>query len=505
MIISQYLLESAKKFPDKEALLYGSEKFTYKTLNNAMMSLAGFLVANGLKKEDRVAVFLDNSYEAVVSVFGILQSGGTLVLIHPATPVERMGYILHNCQPRFLIAPSSKLDQIVDAEKACTTFPKHIFIGNGNIPTSAFRFDIALQSKQINDKYMVSDEDLAVIVYTSGSTGKPKGVMLTHRNFDVVTDAVSEYLENTSDDIILDFLPLSITYGLLQLLVTFRTGGILVLEKGFGFPYEIIKKIKEAKITGFAGAPTVYSIITQLNLEGETFPALRYITNAAAAMPYSFIPKLRKIFPTTKIYLMHGLTECLRTTYLPPDEIETRSTSVGRGMKYVRLSIEDENGNSLSSGQVGELCVRGPNIMRGYWNDPDGTAKVLRRDKTTGEIVLRSGDLFTVNDEGYFYFVSRSDDVIKSRGRKVSPVEVENVIYLCDDVFEVRVIGIPDTLLGQAVKAEIVLKKGALITVDQIKAHCKKHLEDFQIPQKIEFVQSLPKTAGGKIKRTTEQ
>ena len=504
MIISQYLAESAKKFPDKEALMCGSEKFTYRTLNNAMMSLAGFLVANGLKKEDRVAVFLDNSYEAVVSIFGILQAGGTLVLIHPSTPAERMGYILQNCEPRFLVAPSSKLSQIVDAEEVCTTIPTHIYTGNNDIPISAFRFDIACQSKPINDKNIVSDEDLAVIVYTSGSTGKPKGVMLTHRNFDVVTDAVSEYLENTSDDIILDFLPLSITYGLLQLLVTFRTGGRLVLEKGFGFPYEIIKRIKEEKITGFAGAPTVYSIITHLNLESETFPSLRYITNAAAAMPYSFIPKLRKIFPTTKIYLMHGLTECLRTTYLPPEEIETRPTSVGRGMKYVQLSVEDENGNRLSSGQVGELCVRGPNIMRGYWNDPDATAKVLRRDKNTGEIVLRSGDLFTVNDEGYFYFVSRSDDIIKSRGRKVSPVEVENIIYLWEEVLEVRVIGVPDTLLGQAVKAEIVLKKGASITADQIKAKCKKHLEDFQIPQKIEFVQSLPKTAGGKIKRNVE-
>jgi long-chain acyl-CoA synthetase len=338
-------------------------------------------------------------------------------------------------------------------------------------------------------------------VYTSGSTGKPKGVTLTHKNFDIVTDAVGEYLEHTPEDIILDFLPLTITYGLLQLLVTFRTGGTLVLEKGFGFPYEIIKQIKEKNVTGFAGVPTVYSMIMRLQLEGETFPSLRYITNAAAAMPYGFIPRLRKIFPTAKIYLMHGLTECMRTTYLPPDQIDKRPTSVGRGMKHVELWIQDAKGNKLPPGQVGELIVSGPNIMRGYWNDPKNTNQVLSDGKNPGEKILHTGDLFRTDEEGYFYYVSRMDDVIKSRGLKVSPLEVENVIYLCEDVLEVRVIGVPDEVLGMAVKAEIVLKKGSQTTKDQIKAHCQSRLEDFQIPGIIEFVQSLPKSAGGKIRR----
>jgi long-chain acyl-CoA synthetase len=312
---------------------------------------------------------------------------------------------------------------------------------------------------------------------------------------------VSEYLHNSSEDIILNFLPLSITYGLLQLLVTFRTGGTLVLEKGFGYPYEIIKLLKKEKINGFAGVPTVYSILTHLNLDGETFPALRYITNAAAAMPFSFIPKLKKIFPATKIFLMHGLTECLRTTYLPPDQIEIKPTSVGVGMKYVELSVEDEQGNQLQNGQTGELCIRGPNIMKGYWNDPEATAKVLKKDKHTGETVLHSGDLFRTDSDGYFYFVSRSDEVIKCRGFKVSPLEIENVIYLCDEVMEVRAIGVPDSLLGQSIKAEIVLKKNVQFSEDQIRLHCKHYLEDYKIPQIIEFVPLLPKTTGGKIKR----
>jgi acyl-CoA synthetase (AMP-forming)/AMP-acid ligase II len=501
MTVSEYLSSSLKLFPDKEALVCGSDRYTYKTIGNAVFSLSNFLINNGLETGDRVAIILDNSLEAVVSTFGIAEAGGTFVFIPSATPVERMGYILKNCQPKFLIGSSLKIGQIMESEKDCSVLPVNILTGNHEIPYNAIQFETACGTTDSGKKNRISDEDVAAIVYTSGSTGKPKGVMLTHRNFDVVTESVIEYLEHTPDDKILDVLPLSITYGLMQLLVTIRSGGTLVLEKGFGYPYEIIKRLKEEKITGFAGVPTIYSIITHLQLEGEAFPHLRYITNAAAAMPYSFIPKLRKIFPTTKIYLMHGLTECLRTTYLPPDQIDKKPTSVGCGMKYVELSIEDEGGNRLSSGQVGELCVRGQNIMKGYWNDPEATAKVIKTDKQSGEKVLHSGDMFTIDEEGYFYFVSRSDDVIKSRGKKVSPLEIENIIYLCEEVLEVRVIGVPDELLGKAIKAEIVLRKGSEITADFIKAHCKKYLEDFQIPHIVEFVQSLPKTAGGKIKR----
>jgi long-chain acyl-CoA synthetase len=501
MTTGEYLIKTTQSFPNKIALICGNEKRTYKTLNESSNSFANFLIVNGLKRGDRVAVFLDNSPESVISIFGIFKAGGIIVLINTATPAERMGYILENCQPRFLIAHALKQSHLTDAEKNCTMPPTHIFVGAGEDSSGFHKFEDACSKFSGGRTLIITDEDVAAIVYTSGSTGKPKGVTLTHKNFDVVTDAVSEYLEHTPDDIILNFLPLTITYGLLQLLVTFRTGGTLVLEKGFGFPYEIIKQIKEKNVTGFAGVPTVYSMIMRLQLEGETFPSLRYITNAAAAMPYGFIPRLRKIFPTTKIFLMHGLTECMRTTYLPPDQIDIRPTSVGRGMKHVELWIQDAKGNKLPPGQVGELIVSGPNIMRGYWNDPENTNQVLSDSKNPGEKILHTGDLFRTDEEGYFYYVSRMDDVIKSRGLKVSPLEVENVIYLCEDVLEVRVIGVPDEVLGMAVKAEIVLKKDSQTTKDQIKAHCQSRLEDFQIPGIIEFVQSLPKSAGGKIRR----
>ena len=217
-------------------------------------------------------------------------------------------------------------------------------------------------------------------------------------------------------------------------------------------------------MTGLAGAPTIWAIL--LKLEGippGDVASLRYITNAAAALPASFVPRLRRAFPATKIFLMHGLTECLRTTYLPPDEVETRTTSVGTGMRNVELWLEGPDRKILGRGEAGEMIVRGPTLMAGYWNDPETTAQVLIPGPYPWERVLRTGDVFRTDADGYFHFVGRSDEVIKSKGEKVSPVEVENVIYTLDAVLENRVIGVPDEVFGQAIRAEIVLKEGMML------------------------------------------
>lgn len=501
MLVGEYLSLSSRRTPSKDALVFGRDRYTYKSLHGMVSSLAGSLCANGLEKGDRVVIFLDNCPEAVVSIFAVAEAGGCIVSLHPSTPPERLGYIIGNCAPKFIIASELKSGIITQAEKIGTSSPRRILTGNSVVTPETFSFEEICCSTDPFVPPQLTEEDIAAIIYTSGSTGKPKGVTLTHRNISIVTDAVTQYLGHTSDDVILDFLPLSIGYGLLQLWVTLRNGGTFVLEKGFGYPYEIIKRIKEEKITGFAGVPTAWAVLIGLrNLDQEDFSRLRYVTNAAAAMPAPFVPKLRKIFPFTKIFLMHGLTECLRTTYLPPDQIDHRPTSVGTGMPYVRLWIEDALGNPLPAGEVGEMVVSGPNIMKGYWNDPEATAKVVRTS-SDGEKILRTGDLFTADQEGYFYFVGRVDDMIKSRGKKVSPLEIENTIYRLEEVLEVRVIGVPDELLGQAIRAEIVLKKDMILTESQIKAQCQKYLEDFQIPHQVAFVPSLPKSVGGKIKR----
>jgi len=348
--------------------------------------------------------------------------------------------------------------------------------------------------------------DLAAIIYTSGSTGQPKGATFLHGNIDAATGPIAEYLEHTERDIVLSVLPLASSYGLLQILVPFRTGGRVVLEKGMAYPYDFIRRIKEERVTGFAGNPTLFAILLRLGgIDSEDLSSLRYITNAAAALPVTFVPRLQKIFPTAKLYLMHGLTECLRTSYLPPGQVQTRPSSVGTGMRNVEIWIQDANGHRLGSGETGELMVHGPTVMQGYWKDPEGTGRALMPGKTPWDNTLRTNDLFHLDDDGYFHFVARSDELIKSRGEKVSPVEVEDVLYGLEEILEVRVLGVPDAMLGYAVKAEIVIKEGRQLTANQVKAYCRGRLEDYKVPQRIEFVAAIPRTQAGKITRKVIQ
>ncbi len=503
MLIHEYLSQTAARFPEKIAVVCAKHRISYGTLNLRAKNFAAFLLTQELEKGDRVAVFIDSTIDAVVAIFGVLQAGGCLVIVNPSTHPDRLGFIVNDAGAKFIVAAAEKIAAVKQACMQCAVPPGLILTGQFDADESCAGFEQACTTELPFAPPKIIDEDLAAIIYTSGSTGKPKGVTHLHRTIDAVVDTVSGYLEHTTDDVILGVLPLSSSYGLLQVLVTFFTGGRIILERGFGYPYEVIQRMKDEGVTGFAGAPTVFAIILRLEgLEREDFSRLRYITNAAAAMPPAFIPQLRKIFPSTKIYLMHGLTECLRTTYLPPEEIDAKPTSVGSGMKNVELWLEDAAGNRVPAGHVGEMMVRGSNIMQGYWNDPDATAKVLKPGRYPWEKTLRTRDLFMTDDEGYFHFVAREDELIKSRGEKVSPVEVEDVLYRLEAVLETRVIGVPDAVLGQAIRAEIVLKEHHTLSVQEVKSHCRKNMEDFKVPQHIEFVASLPKTQGGKIKRT---
>jgi acyl-coenzyme A synthetase/AMP-(fatty) acid ligase len=311
-----------------------------------------------------------------------------------------------------------------------------------------------------------------------------------------------EYLQNGPDDVILSVLQLNFSYGILQLLATVRTQATLVLENGFGYPYEVVKQFGKYGVTGFAGAPTIWAMLLQLkDITPGEFATVRYITNAAAAMPAPFVPRLADLFTNAHIYLMHGMTECFRTAYLSPEEALVNPTSIGRPMRNVDLWLEDENGRRVEAGGAGELVIAGPTLMAGYWNDPEGTEQMMRPHRGAAGLALHSGDLFRTDERGYFYFVARKDDIIKSRGEKVSPVEVEAVIYQLPEVRECRVIGVPDDVLGHRLRAEIILREGMTLEDKQVKAQCIRHLEPFKVPQDVVFVTELPKTAGGKIVR----
>jgi long-chain acyl-CoA synthetase len=314
--------------------------------------------------------------------------------------------------------------------------------------------------------------------------------------------SITTYLENTESDIVLNALPLSFDYGLYQVLMSAQVGATLVLEKSFVYPYQVVQIIEREKVTGFPGVPTVFALLLAIkDIKKRNFDSVRYVTNTAAALPPRHILELKDVFPQAKIYSMYGITECKRVSYMPPDELDERPGSVGKGMPNEEVVIVDKFSQPVPHGVVGELVVRGSHIMMGYWEMPEENEKILRPGKYPGERVLYTGDLFRMDEEGYLYFVSRKDDIIKSRGEKVAPKEIEHVIYELPEVLEAAVIGVPDDILGEAIKAFIVLKDGTPLSERDIVTHCSRRLESFMVPKYVEFRPELPKTTSGKIRK----
>jgi len=505
MLVQDFLQNSAERFPDKTALVCGDERLTYAEIEAQANRLAHALIAHGLQRGDRAALYLPNSVEAAVAIFAILKAAGIFVIVNPTTKRDKLTYILNNCQATALF--TSGRNAFLAAEIHAAVPSLQFTVLSGKRATTAekeasYAFDDLLAAyPHTRPPCPTIDQDLACLIYTSGSTGDPKGVVEGHNNVVFASGSIIQYLENTPDDIVINVLPLSFDYGLYQLLMVFRFGGTLVLEKSFAYPAAVLKKMEAERVTGFPGVPTIFAILLQMDLTPYDLSSLRYITNTAAALPPSHIQALREKFPWATLYSMYGLTECKRTLYLPPDQLDKRPDSVGIAIPGTEVWIEDEEGNRVGPGVVGELVIRGSHVMRGYWENPQATAERYRPGPTPGERVLYSGDLFRMDEEGYFYFVARKDDIIKSRGEKVAPKEVENVLYSIEGVVEAAVVGVPDPILGQAIKAFVVLD-GAELTEKEILHHCRTHLEGFMVPQVIEFRDSLPKTSSGKIKKT---
>jgi acyl-CoA synthetase (AMP-forming)/AMP-acid ligase II len=287
------------------------------------------------------------------------------------------------------------------------------------------------------------------------------------------------------------------------MIMAFRMGARLVLERSFNYPAKVLKTMVAEGVTGFPGVPTIYAMLAEMkNLKEYDFSKIRYVTNTAAALPVKHILVLKELFPAARIYSMYGLTECKRCTYLPPEDLDRKPTSVGIAIPNTELWIVDEDDKKLGPNEVGQLVIRGATVMKGYWEKPEATAKKLRPGPIPGEQVLYTGDYCRLDEEGYLYFVGRMDDIIKSRGEKVAPKEVENVLYNIQGVKDAAVIGTPDELFGQAVKAFCVLEEGVTLTEKDVIRACQQKLEPFMVPKYVVFVPELPKTTTGKIKKT---
>ena len=504
MLVNEFLEKTVKRYPDKVCLVYKNKRITYSEIEKSANSLANALINNDLQKQDRVAIYLENSVESVISIFGTLKASGVFVLINPQVKSKKLKYILNDCQVKILITDTKHLKKISTDLSSCPNLNLIINTEDGeNFNSKTIFLNDALNFPTKCPQSKCKDSDLASIIYTSGSTGKPKGVMLTHLNMVSAAESIIQYLKNTNDDIILNCLPLSFDYGLYQILMTFKFGGMVVLEKSFLYPYTIIDLMIKEKVTGFPIVPTIAAILLKLkNLEKYDFSSLRYITSTAQSLPTKHITDLKKMFPHVDIFSMYGLTECKRVSFLPPNLILKKPNSVGKAMPNVETYIIDSKGKKITKpGEIGELVIKGSNIMKGYWDLPVETANRLKIEPVSREKILLSGDLFKMDDEGFLYFIARKDDIIKTAGELVSPKEIENILYEIEDVREAVVIGITDEIMGYAIKAMIVLNPDSKISEKDIILHCSKNLENFMVPKFVEIIPQIPKTLTGKINR----
>jgi len=503
MLLHQHFVDSVARTPDKTALICGEQRYSYAEVAQRAQALAIALRQRCVQRGDRVALFFDNGVEFVAGLYACLSIGAVFMPVNPLTKSDKLAFMLCDARASALLTQDALAGEWQPALQTSGSVHS-IFVSDGcDADDARLQPWPGLDGHAPSPEPATIDQDLAAIIYTSGSTGFPKGVMLSHLNMVTAANSVSSYLGLRHDDVILCALPLAFDYGLYQVLMGFKLGATVVLERNFSFPVKVLETMVREHVTVFPGVPTMFaSLMTLKSLSQFDLGHLRLITNTAAALSETHIQRLRALFPQATLFSMYGLTECKRVTYLPPEQLDVRPTSVGRGMPNEELWLVDDEGRRLPNGSVGELVIRGSHVMRGYWERPDETAQRLKPGPLPGESVLYSGDLFRTDEEGWLYFVARRDDIIKTRGEKVSPREVENAIQSLPGVHEVAVIGVDDEILGQAIKAFITLEPGVQLTDRDVIRHCLTRLESFMAPKYIEFVDALPKTDTGKIKKT---
>jgi len=491
------LHRNAAETPDHLAIWTSTRSLSYREFKNLAQRFACGLLASGIKHGDRIAIALPNGVEATIAIYGILLAGGAFVPLNPSIKTDKLAVILANCSASALISTASFADMLAPVMAAQPNL-RVILTGN-DVPGDMLSFERLLEKDGVTGKPPL-EVDLAAIIYTSGSTGMPKGVTMTHHNMVFASASISAYLQMTADDRILSVLPLSFDYGLYQLLLCVHVGASLFLEPGIRFPGTLVSRITTHRITGLPGVPTLFQVLLSLPSLGEhDWSALRFITNTGAALHRSTIQGLRTLLPNANLYAMYGQTECKRVCYLPPAEIDRKPGSVGIAIPGTEVWIEDDTGHKVAPGEVGQLMVRGPHVMQGYWNDPERSAKRLRVGHWPWERTLATGDLFRQDAEGFLYFMGRSDEIIKSRGEKVSPREVEHVLLEAPGVLDAAVVGVPHDVLGDAVWAHVSPHPGILLNPRDLQLFCQARLESHLVPFKIVIHEQLPKTPNGKI------
>lgn len=466
----------------------------------------------GLLRAERVAIYLEKRLETVIAIGAVSAAGGVFVPINPLLKPEQVSYILNDCAARILVTSHTRLRVLQAALANCHDLCLIIAIDIEGEPASLNGCAIIPWEDLGNEqrKRVASptiDQDMVAIIYTSGSTGKPKGVVLSHRNIVAGAKSVSQYLANRSDDRILTVLPLSFDYGLNQLMSAFHVGAAAVLMN-YLLPHDIIHAVKHYGITGLAAVPPLWIQLADLNWERIT--SLRYITNSGGVMPRKTLDRLRRALPATRIFLMYGFTEAFRSTFLAPEELDRKPDSIGKAVPNAEILVLREDGSCCAVGEAGELVHRGAFVALGYWGDAEKTAQCFRPITThreglsIAEIAAWSGDTVRMDDEGFLYFIERRDAMIKTSGYRVSPTEIEEILYSTGEVAEAVILGIPHPLLGQAIIAVVCGMRNVILDSRRLLQYCKQRLPAYMLPHHIEIrVGPLPRNPNGKIDRAS--
>ncbi|MCP3668035.1 MAG: acyl-CoA ligase (AMP-forming), exosortase A system-associated [Gammaproteobacteria bacterium] len=512
-LLHQFIEKQNILAPKASALLHKDSEFDFSTLHSKVGLVSDSLLQLGLLPHERVAIYLPKQPETVFSLFGVSLAAGVFVPINPLLKPDQVAYILKDCGVRILITSSDRLGFLQQSLAICHDLRSVVTVDdkkpqlNQKLPLQIINWSDFLDSgnNQFDTgNHQIIDTDMAAILYTSGSTGQPKGVILSHKNMVAGADSVAQYLKNRPDDRLLAVLPFSFDYGLSQLTTAFSVGASAILMD-YLLPRDVLRAVARYKITGLAAVPPLWNQLIQLVWPTETAHSLRYITNSGGAMPKATTKTLRKTLPDTEIYLMYGLTEAFRSTYLPPDQVDIRPESIGKAIPNAEVLIVREDGSECDPGEPGELVHRGSLVAMGYWNDLKKTSErfksipSLQPGLPLSEIAVWSGDQAYKDDDGYLFFISRKDEMIKTSGYRVSPTEVEEVLYNSHMIKEVVALGVPHPMLGQAIL--LIATASPEPSKDEILTYCKKMLPNYMVPEEIILCTTLPRNQNGKIDR----
>jgi acyl-CoA ligase (AMP-forming) (exosortase A-associated) len=505
-------LETAARSPRGLALRDRGREADYAVLGDAIERAAGGLLDIGLGRADRVGIYLPKQIEAVIAMFAAARAGGVFVPINPVLKSPQVGHIMRDCEVTVLVTSRARLVELESELQSCSGLRSVVLVdGVEGIAPAPGQVAVAwntLVAAAPRPGHRTIDSDMVSILYTSGSTGRPKGVVLSHRNMVVGAHSVAAYLENTPEDRLLAVLPFSFDYGFSQLSTAFSVGAAVVLLE-YLLPRDVVRAVIRERITGLAGVPPLWIQLADLEWPLTGASHLRYMTNSGGVMPKATLAKLRSAVPSARFFLMYGLTEAFRSTYLPPAEVERRPDSMGKAIPNAEILVVRPDGSPCEPNEPGELVHRGSLVALGYWNDVEKTAERFKPipPRQPGlvipEVAVWSGDTVRMDEDGYLYFVGRRDEMIKTSGYRVSPTEVEEAVYATGLVGDAVATGVPHARLGQVIVVIASPAPGQTGDAEALLGALKKSLPNYMVPAAVYWRESLPRNPNGKFDRTT--